>query len=110
MDQNVQNYKIKTKLIIAGVGNFIDAIATYILTQFLGFVELNPIMNWCLQWPEVAIVSKVVIVTSILLYVYNTKRSKYTNVLATFAAILYGTMGIYYLVIFHALFYSNYLA
>lgn len=91
---------MKTKLIIAGIGNYIDAVATYILTQYYGFVELNPIMNWCLQWPEVAIVSKVVIVTSLLLYVYNTKRSKYTNALATFAAILYGTMGIYYLVIF----------
>lgn len=95
---------MKTKLIIAGVGNFIDAIATYILTQFLGFIELNPIMNWCLQWPEVAIVSKVVIVTSILLFAYYTKRQQYMNIFATFAALLYGSMGIYYIVMFMMLF------
>lgn len=91
---------MKAKLIIAGVGNFIDAIATYILTQYLGLIELNPIMAWLLQWPEFAVVSKVVVVTSILLYAYNTKRQEYMNIFATLAAILYGTMGIYYLVIF----------
>ena len=96
---------MKTKLIIAGIGNFIDAIATYILTQFLGFTELNPIMNWCLQWPEVAVVSKVVVVTSLLLYAYSTKRQKYMNALATFAAVLYGGMGLYYIVIFAILFF-----
>ena len=91
---------IKTKLIIAGVGNFIDAMATYILTQYLGFIEINPTMDWMLQWPELAIAFKIISVTAILLFAYYTKRQKYINGFATFAAILYGAMGIYYLVIF----------
>lgn len=95
---------MKTKLIIAGVGNFIDAIATYILIKYFGAVELNPIMMWLLQWPEFAVVSKIVVVTSILLYAYNTKRQEYMNIFATFAALLYGALGTYYIVMFILLF------
>lgn len=101
---------MKTKLIIAGVGNFIDAIATFILTQRFSFMELNPIMAWLLQWPVFAMVSKVIVVTGILLFAYYTKRQQYMNIFATFAALLYGSMGIYYIVMFMMLFYSNYLA
>jgi hypothetical protein len=95
---------MKTKLIIAGVGNIIDAVATSILTQYFGFFELNPIMAWLLQWPVFAMVSKVIIVTSILLFAYYTKRQQYMNIFATFAALLYGSMGIYYIVFFIILF------
>lgn len=97
---------MKTKLIIAGIGNYIDAVATYILTQYYGFIELNPIMAWpLLRWPELIIVAKIIIVTSILLFAYYTKRQKYMNIFATFAALLYGSLGIYYIVFFVVLFF-----
>ena len=89
---------MKTKLIIAFIGNIIDAVATFILTQYFGFVELNPIMAWLLQWPVFTVVSKIIVVTSMLLYIYHTKRDKYVNTLATFAALLYGSLGVYYIV------------
>lgn len=95
---------MKLKLIIAGIGNLIDAVATFILTQYLGFKEINPIMAWLLQWPVLAMVSKIIVVTSILFYAYYTKRQQYMNVFATFAALLYGSMGVYYIVSFVILF------
>lgn len=94
---------MKTKLTIAGIGNIIDAVATFILTQYFGFLEINPIMAWLLQWPILAVVSKVIVVTGILLFAYYTKRQQYMNIFATFAALLYGSMGIYYIVFFTVL-------
>lgn len=96
---------MKTKLYIAGAGNLIDAIATYILTQYYGAIELNPFMAWLLRYPEFAMILKVSIVTLILIYVYYSERTKYSNTLATFAAVLYGFMGLYYIVMFIVLFW-----
>lgn len=92
--------KVKAKLIIAGIGNFIDGIATFILTQFYGFQELNPFMLVLLQWPVLAITLKIMVVTSLLFYIYHKKDEKYMNGLATFAASFYGFMGLYYILIF----------
>ena len=92
--------KVKTKLIIAGIGNFIDGISTFILTQFYGFQELNPLMLVLLQWPVLAITLKIIVVTSLLFYIYSKKDEKYINGLSTFAASFYGFMGIYYILIF----------
>ena len=94
---------MKATLIIAGIGNIIDAVATFILTQYFGFLEINPIMAWLLQWPVLAVVSKVIVVTCILLFAYYTKRQRYMDIFATFAALLYGSMGIYYIVFFTVL-------
>lgn len=95
---------MKTKLMIAGTGNIIDAVATYILTQYYGFIELNPFMALLLQYPIFAVVSKIVVVTSILLFIYHTKRTRYVDALATFAATIYGSLAIYYIVFFMCLF------
>lgn len=91
---------MKTKLIIAYIGNIIDIVATLILTQHYGFVELNPVMAWLLQWPAIAAISKIIAVSSILLFIYYTKRDKYTDLMANIAAIIYGGLGLYYITIF----------
>lgn len=87
----------KAKLIIAGIGNVIDIVATLILINYFGLVEVNPIMAWLLQWPLLAMSVKFIGVNSILLFVNFTKRKKYMDGLATFAAIMYGSLGCYYL-------------
>ena len=95
---------MKTKLIMAYIGNIIDAAATLILTQYFGFRELNPIMAWMLQWPVLATIFKITVVTCVLAFLYNTKRSKHTEAIATVAAMLYGSLAMYYIVIFIFLF------
>lgn len=90
----------KAKLIIAGVGNVIDIISTLILINYFGFEEMNPLMRVFLQYPVIASITKIVGVTSILLYLNFTKRERYTNGLATFAAILYGGLAVYYILFF----------
>ena len=87
---------MKIKLAIAFVGNIIDAIATVILLQ-RGFVELNPFMAWLLQWPMVAITCKVVAVTALLVYIWCKRGTKYVDELASFAAMLYGGLAVYYI-------------
>lgn len=91
---------IKSRFIIAGIGNFIDAIATFILTQFYGFLEVNPIMAWLLQYPLLTVFLKITVVSSVLVYAYRQEHNKYTSILATFAACLYGAIAIYYIVFF----------
>ena len=91
---------MKTKLIIAGIGNLIDTIATYIVTQYYGAQELNPFMSWLLQWPKFAMALKFVIVTSLLVYTWYSERTKYSGMFATIAAWLYCSIGVYYIVYF----------
>lgn len=95
---------MKTKLIIAGIGNIIDAVATFILTQYFGFVELNPVVGLLLQHPMFFVSIKIIVVNSILLYAYHTKNDKYVDTFATFTASLYGGIGMYYILWFLILF------
>lgn len=90
----------KAKLIIAGIGNVIDIVATLILINYFGLVEVNPLMGWLLQWPWIAVATKLIAINGILLFLNFTKRKKYTDGLATFAAIMYGGLGTYYLLFF----------
>ena len=56
-------------------------------------------MRWLLQWPMLAVVCKLVVVGGILIYIYCKRNTKYANVMANFAAILYGGLGVYYITI-----------
>lgn len=91
---------IKSRFITAGIRNLIDAIATYILTQFYGFLEVNPIMAWLLQYPLLTVFLKITVASGVLIYAYRQEHNKYTSILATFAACLYGAIAIYYIVFF----------
>lgn len=95
---------MKTKLIIAYIGNIIDAAATLVLTQCFGFKEINPIMAWLLQWPVLATFFKIAVVTCVLVFLYNTERSKHTEAIATVAATLYGGLALYYIMVFMTMF------
>ena len=89
---------MKTKLIIAWIGNLIDIFATlYLLNNYSYFYELNPLMRWLLQWPVLAIICKLVVVGGILIYIFCKLDAKYADIMANFAAILYGGLGVYYL-------------
>jgi hypothetical protein len=91
---------MKTKLIIAYIGNIIDVVATLILTQYYGFVEINPFMAWMLQWPFLAMSFKMMIMTGIVQYIYCAKKDKYTEMMANIVMIMYGGLGLYYITIF----------
>lgn len=91
---------MKTKLCIAGAGNLIDCLATFILTQYYGVPELNPFMAWMLQWPVFAMIIKLSVVSFVLIYAWYSEHNKYTETLATFASLLYGAIGVYYIVCF----------
>lgn len=91
---------MKTKLIIAFIGNIIDIVSTLILMRYYEFIEINPVMAWLLQWPVLAAACKIIAVTGILLFIYYTKRDKYTDLMANIAAMIYGGLGLYYIIIF----------
>ena len=92
--------KMKIKLIIAWIGNLIDAFATvYLLSNYSCFYEINPFMAWLLQFPILAIVCKLVVISVILAYLYYAERDKCTEAVAGFAAIWYGGIGAYYLIL-----------
>ena len=97
---------MKTKLIIAWIGNLIDIFSTlYLLNNYSFFYELNPLMRWLLQWPILAVVCKLVVVGGILIYIYYKQNASYANSLANFAAVLYGGLGVYYILWFSILNY-----
>lgn len=88
---------MKIKLIVTWIGNLIDAVATIILTQRYGFLEINPFMAWFLKWPVLAMICKIVAITGVLIYIYHKRSTKYVDALASFAAALYGGLGVYYI-------------
>ena len=96
---------MKTKLIIAWIGNIIDAFSTVYLLSNHSFYEINPLMRWLLQWPILAVVCKLVVVGGILIYIYCKRNTKYANAMANFAALLYGGLGVYYLLLLSILNY-----
>ena len=88
--------KMKIKLIIAWIGNLIDAFATvYLLSNYSCFYEVNPFMAWLLQFPVLAVVCKLVVISVILAFLYYAERDKCTEAVAGFAAVWYGVIGVW---------------
>lgn len=92
----VMLYKIKALLIIAGLGNLIDIIATLYLTG-IGFVELNPFMRWLLQYPIVYIIVKLGLMTGLLVWIWSHRKNKGALFVASIPALAYGSLAIYYI-------------
>ena len=60
---------------------------------------MNPLMRWLLQWPILAVVCKIAVVGGILIYIFYKLDTKYADMMANFAAILYGGLGVYYITV-----------
>ncbi len=91
---------MKTKIRIAAIGNLIDAFATYILYTKFGFTELNLAMAFLLQWPILFLIVKLALGFGILYYLSKQEYNKYVEIAATTAAVLYGAIGLYYIIWF----------
>ena len=86
---------MKALLIITWLGNLIDTIATVYLTS-IGYIEANPIMAQLLAYPIVFIVVKIALMTGLCTYLWLKRTDKHAKPLATFAAIVYGAIAVYY--------------
>lgn len=89
---------LPTFLLIAYLGNLIDIMATLTLTE-QGFYELNPFMRPLLDHPGLFVTVKMVAMTGVCLFLWKRRTDKHALPLAIFAAIVYGSIAIYYMVI-----------
>lgn len=92
---------MKTRLTIAYVGNLIDIIATLYFTS-IGFVEINPIMAWLLQWPILFIAVKILVMTFYVILLWYARHEMMAVIASWFASLLYGGIAIYYVWFFCA--------
>lgn len=90
---------MKTRLIIAYIGNTIDLIATLCLLQ-MGFYEANPIMRPLLNYPWLASIVKLSAMTWVCWFLWKNRDDKHAKPLATFAAVVYGIIAFYYTIWF----------
>lgn len=87
------------RLSIAFIGNIIDAIATVILCG-KGFVELNAAMAFLLQWPILFLIVKLTLGSGVVYYLSRQERDRNWEIAATVAAVIYGALGLYYIIWF----------
>lgn len=88
---------MKLRLCIAYIGNFIDLISTIYLTQ-LGFYEVNPFMRPLLAYPWLFSLVKLSAMTYVCLFLWKRKEDRHALPIATFAAVVYGLIAVYYMV------------
>jgi hypothetical protein len=88
---------MKLRLIIAHIGNIIDIIATLHLTE-QGFYEANPFMRPLLDCPWLFATVKLLAITLVCLFLWKRKEDRHALPLATFAAVVYGLIAVYYMI------------
>ena len=88
---------MKLRLVIAYVGNIIDTIATLHLTE-QGFYEVNPFMRPLLDCPWLFVAVKLLAMTWVCLFLWKRREDRHALPLATFAAVVYGLIAVYYMV------------
>jgi hypothetical protein len=66
---------MEKRLYIAFIGNIIDAIATVILCG-KGFVELNPVMAFLLQWTILFLIVKLTLGSGIVYHLSRQERDR----------------------------------
>lgn len=87
---------MKTRLTIASIGNIIDLIATLYLTK-QGFHEVNPFMRPLLDCPWLFAAVKLLAMTWMCLFLWKRREDRHALPIATFAAIVYGLIAVYYM-------------
>lgn len=88
---------MRTRLIIAYIGNLIDLIATLYLTK-QGFHEVNPFMRPLLDCPWLFAAVKILAMTWVCLFLWKRREDRHALPLATFASAVYGLIAAYYMV------------
>lgn len=88
---------MRTRLIIAGIGNLIDLIATLHLIR-VGFMEINPIMAHLVLYPRLFAAVKMGAMTGVLLFLWKRREDRHAKPLATFVAVVYGAIAFYYII------------
>lgn len=89
---------MKTRLIIAWLGNLIDVVSTLHACSH-GFTEVNPIMARLIQSPVMFVFIKVITMTALLLVLWQNRTDKNAVVGSWLAAILYSVISMYYFVL-----------
>ena len=89
---------LPTFLLIAYFGNLIDIMTTLTLIE-QGFYELNPVMRPLLDYPGLFATVKIVAMTGICLFLWKRRTDKHALPIAVFAAIVYGSIAVYYTII-----------
>lgn len=86
---------MKRLLTTAWLGSLIDTIATVYLSS-IGYIEANPIMAILLECPPVFVTVKMVVMTGLLVYLWQKRTDKHAKAMATLAASVYGLIAVYY--------------
>lgn len=86
---------MKTRLTIAYIGNLIDIISTLYFTS-IGFVEINPIMVWLLQWPMLLITVKIVVMTAAVILFWYARNEICAVIASWIICLMYGSIALYY--------------
>lgn len=82
---------MKPRLTIAYIGNLIDIVSTLYFTS-IGFVEINPIMAWLLQWPILFIAVKILVMTFYVILLWYARHEMMAVIASWFASLLYGVL------------------
>lgn len=95
---------MKTRLIVAWLGNLIDLIATLYLVNDPVCVELNPISAFLLQFPPLFAAVKLIVPTVAVLLTWRFRERKLFQVASWALFVVYLFVAVYY-ACFFTLFY-----
>lgn len=91
---------MKNRLLIAWIGNLIDTASTVILCCWHGFAEVNPIMAWLLRCPVLFVAVKLTAMTSVGIWLWRNRNDKKATIASWIAATAYGSIAVYYAIVF----------
>lgn len=91
--------KYEKRILTIFICNIIDMVATLFLFSTGLFIELNPVMNFCLQWPIVFVIVKIGVATWICNKMWRYREEKLAQVTINILWIEYLLLAIYYFII-----------
>lgn len=94
---------MKSRLLIAWIGNLIDTASTVILCCGHCFVEVNPVMAWLLRCPALFVAVKLIAMTAVVIWLWRNRGDKKANIASWIAAAVYGALSVYYAKVFGVL-------
>lgn len=93
---NLDLYRMKLPIYIFYIGNLIDIVATLFFTN-LGLPELNPVVEFLLNWPLLFVAIKLFVPTVLSVILWRDRGDKMAIACAWIAAFAYGAIAIYYI-------------
>jgi hypothetical protein len=89
---------VKILLILLNLFNLIDTAATLYFTQTGIMIEVNPVMNALLRYPELFVFVKVWAFLVISVFLWKRRNDIYARVAAVISATFYGLLATYYVI------------